>query len=277
MKLKPEPQTLLLWERATRSVAEPIPGTEPPPTSACFSRSSRFLALGGQDGVIRLWDVPAGKEVGSLRGHRGPLRSLAFSGDGRLLVSAGADVTGLVWDVACLLKAAPLPRKGLSRADLTRLWEQLSANDGARGFAAVKTLAGNPEPALSLLRDQLRPVRARSEQELDALVADLGSKRFSDRSRAASELSHLGRFAEPALKKALVGHPPLEVRRRVEQLLAEADRNNPKFLRQSRALLALEYADTAEARKLLEQLAAGAPGAWLTEVAHSALSRLDRP
>jgi hypothetical protein len=47
-------------------------------------------------------------------------------------------------------------------------------------------------------------------------------------------------------------------------------------LRVSRAIEALEHAGTAAARELLNRLAAGAPGAWQTREAKSALRRLDR-
>jgi hypothetical protein len=273
---KPEPLTLLLWEPATRSLRGTLPGDVAQTTAAGFAPSGRFVALGGADGVIRLWDVAAEKELTRLRGHRGPVRSLAFSGDGRLLVSGSADVTALSWDVSSLLKPAALPRRDLSTATLAKLWEELSSLDAAKAFPAVRTMAGNPEQALALLREKLHPVPHVPAGRLTRLIVDLDSDRFAVRQRAMDELRRLGRTAESALKQALADRPSLDARRRMEQLLGETEKTgiDPEQLRQSRALLALEYANGAEARKLLERLAAGAPGAWLTEEAKAALRRL---
>ena len=48
-----------------------------------------------------------------------------------------------------------------------------------------------------------------------------------------------------------------------------------KERRDSRAILVLEHIGTAEARRLLRELADGAPDAWRTQEAQAALRRLD--
>ena len=84
----------------------------------------------------------------------------------------------------------------------------------------------------------------------------------------------------PALRKALDGRPPLETRRRLEQLLEKQELGRwapaPEGLRLGRALEVLERAATPEARRVLEALAAGAPAARLTQDARGALARLSR-
>jgi WD40 repeat protein/tRNA A-37 threonylcarbamoyl transferase component Bud32 len=54
-----------------------------------------FLAAGGADQAIRLWDLdpgaPTSQPVLTLRGHTQPVRGLAFSPDGRRLVSVSCD------------------------------------------------------------------------------------------------------------------------------------------------------------------------------------------
>jgi hypothetical protein len=47
-------------------------------------------------------------------------------------------------------------------------------------------------------------------------------------------------------------------------------------LRQARAVEVLEHIATPQAREVLRQLAAGAPGAWLTREAKAALERMER-
>ena len=81
----------------------------------------------------------------------------------------------------------------------------------------------------------------------------------------------------PALEKALARNPTLEVRRRVQKLLNELDRPDFSRTRQKlRAVEALEYAGTTEARELLAALARGAPEARLTCEAAASLGRLTK-
>ena len=48
------------------------------------------MAGGGRDGTLRLWDVPAGKEVTRSQGGAGVL-ALAFSPDGKTLATGSGD------------------------------------------------------------------------------------------------------------------------------------------------------------------------------------------
>jgi hypothetical protein len=69
---------------------------------------------------------------------------------------------------------------------------------------------------------------------------------------------------------------PLETRRRMEQILDSPD-SRPAAgepLRTLRALTVLEQAGTLDARRLLQELASGGPGAWLTQEAEAACQRL---
>lgn len=59
--------------------------------AVAFSPNGRTLAAGGNDRVVRLWDVASGRELATLAGHEGFIASLAFSPDGESLATAGQD------------------------------------------------------------------------------------------------------------------------------------------------------------------------------------------
>jgi WD40 repeat protein len=65
-----------------------------------FSPDGKTLASADEGGVVKLWDVVAGRERVTLRGHTGAVNALAFGPDGRTLVSGGEDKTVRLWDTA---------------------------------------------------------------------------------------------------------------------------------------------------------------------------------
>ena len=140
-------------------------------------------------------------------------------------------------------------------------------------------MAARPEAALPLLKARLRPVPPPDRAVIGRLIARLDSDRFALRERATAELEKIVEEAEPLLRQALTKRPSLELRRRIERLLAplEARFLPPERLRACRALLAVELMGTPEARAYLEELARGSAGAWLTRQARRSLARLNPP
>jgi WD40 repeat protein len=113
-----EDETVLLWDVTAKKEARTWRGG-----CAAFSPDGKLLAVGGRGttaadadrGVIRLYDMGTGKEVGELRGHATPVTDLLFSPDGLTLASGGQVLFGAwgrgedqvkeehmvrVWDVA---------------------------------------------------------------------------------------------------------------------------------------------------------------------------------
>jgi hypothetical protein len=136
-------------------------------------------------------------------------------------------------------------------------------------------LVASPERAVAFLGKKLQNTPPDSKR-IEQLIADLDNNRFQVRERARQQLEALADRAIPALRKALAGTPPLEVRLRVEALLErfESEKLLPETVRQLRAVEALETIGSAAARRLLEQLAAGPGETWLVQEARAAVQRL---
>jgi WD40 repeat protein len=65
-----------------------------------FSQNGQWVASGGEDNTVKLWDAEAGGEpLHTFRGHGSVVSRVAFSPDGRRLASASFDKTVKVWDL----------------------------------------------------------------------------------------------------------------------------------------------------------------------------------
>jgi WD40 repeat protein len=83
------------------------PGRDASPTwragrarAVAASLDGKFLAVGGEDGGLELWDGAGTRRLRALRGHRGRVTGLAFAPDGRVLASGGEEQHLILWDVA---------------------------------------------------------------------------------------------------------------------------------------------------------------------------------
>jgi hypothetical protein len=237
-----------------------------------FSPDNKLLVY-SEEGDVHVWEVATGKEVRTFQGHHGGVRALTFSANGRRLASSSTDSTVVIWDVAGVQGAGKPGDK-----DLAAWWAGLADDDAAQAYAAVWQLATRPEASVPFLREHLKPVPEAQQKEIARHVKDLESEEFKVWQRALEQIEALGPDAIPALRQALERHLLPEVRNRVtsllDSLMAKPLAGEP--LRANRALAALEYAGTPEARRLLQSLAEGASGAWLTQETKASLDRLNR-
>jgi WD40 repeat protein/transcriptional regulator with XRE-family HTH domain len=65
--------------------------------SLALSPDGRLIASGGEDGMVRLWEVSSGRRLATLRGHTSAVAGVALSADGQLVASGGADGTVRLW------------------------------------------------------------------------------------------------------------------------------------------------------------------------------------
>lgn len=231
-------------------------------TALAFSPNGHWLAGGGDDGYLRVWEVSTRREVQRLHGHEGSTQKLAFSADGRRLVSFG-DGEGFSWDL----------RPERERGKGSNPFVDLLNEDGPAMYRAVWTLADDPKgPAM--LREKIAPKRVDARPaRIAMLMADLNSEQFKTRDAAMQSLAELEEIARPALIGVLKRTPSLEIQRRIEKLLGKLDTATEAALQLSRAVQAMELNESDAARKLLQEWSEGTPGLRLTEEARAALAR----
>lgn len=68
--------------------------------SIAFSPDDRFALSGGEDGLVKLWDLASRREMRVFRGHTDQVASVAFSPDGRLALSGSEDRSLKLWEIA---------------------------------------------------------------------------------------------------------------------------------------------------------------------------------
>ncbi|MBE9160390.1 WD40 repeat domain-containing protein [Nodosilinea sp. LEGE 06152] len=76
--------------------AEPVPH----PNALIASANGDFIAMGGEDGMVQVWQASTGLPVFIMQAHSTYIFALAFSPDGQVMVSGSMDTGVKFWDMA---------------------------------------------------------------------------------------------------------------------------------------------------------------------------------
>ncbi len=274
--------TLAVWETATGALLARYPkagfiG------QAAFAPDGRTLALLNGRGIL-LEDVQTGKRLaeyaapdvhcqGTDRGCT--TQTLVFAPDGSTLATGHRDGTILLWKVPHPRSTNPSP---LADGEAEKLWTDLGSTSPSTARAAVERLVGHPEAAVALLAKRFRPAPA--DPKLNALMNDLDSDEFAVREEATRKLRAYGARAEGTLRRTLAQAPSVELRRRIENIMAEMSPPllqlplSGERLRGVRAIEVLERAGNTAARQLLLLWTEQTDDVQLAVEARMALERL---
>ncbi len=270
-----EDRTVRVWEWNTGKEVRRLEGSEGRIRSVHFSPDGRTVVAGDENAVVLLWEVASRQLIGRFKGHQEDVYSVAFSPDGRIVASGSRDFTILLWDVT---SQGGVPSTKFSSPTDAELWEKLAEPEARQAHQALWRLVSVPTMSVPMLRKAIRPVeQSATKEHIARLVAELGDERFAVREKASGELEELGELALPSLREALASQPTPELNLRAQTLLRQIVGQKPPIsrLRLGRALSVLEQIGTRDAREVLESLAKGAEGAWLTNEAQTSMQRLD--
>jgi WD40 repeat protein len=84
-------RVLTRWPVGGRGVSQYWP--------TALAPDDRTVAIGGEDGSVRLLDLETGKQRAALGRHVAEVFGAAFTPNGRRLVTTGADSDVILWDV----------------------------------------------------------------------------------------------------------------------------------------------------------------------------------
>ncbi len=201
--------------------------------------------------AVILWKMGSTREPFVITGHRGVITSCHFSADSKKLLTVCNDSTMLIWD----LSRWTLPGESEpGEKDFAQQWAILASNDAAKAFHAIYRWGKQPLAAEWLGKQIMSSTVSIDKEQITNWIKQLNASSFQDREQATKQLIKYAGSARQELKSALASSSAVETRRRLEQILSQAEETtslseNP--LQFSRAIEALELMGTSAAHQQL--------------------------
>ncbi|HEX6521170.1 MAG TPA: helix-turn-helix domain-containing protein [Streptosporangiaceae bacterium] len=111
---------LLSLAACCTSTQSSLSGESATVNAVALSRGGKFLAAGGEDKAVHLWDTATGRQLAVFGGFAGPVRAVAFSpaGNGELLAAGSDGYTIRLWNPSRRTTLSVLPDTGGPIEDL---------------------------------------------------------------------------------------------------------------------------------------------------------------
>lgn len=202
--------------------------------------------------AVILWKMGSNREPYVLTGHRGVVSSCHFSSDSKQLLTVCNDSTMLVWD----LSRWSLPgEQTVNEKEFPQYWSLLASNDAVKAYVTICRWAKQPQAAEWLGKQIMTSSTSIDKEQIKVWIKQLDAAKFQDREQATKQLIKHAGAAKADLKLALVSTQSPESKRRLEQILSQAEEStslseNP--LQFSRGLETLELMGSAAALQQLQ-------------------------
>ena len=234
-----------------------------------ITRDGRLVATISERDRVEIWNGLNGYKLDAFDAGGG-VSAIAFSDDGTMLATGHVDSSVFLWNTRAAWDQSVM-RRHMNQRMAQQYWKDL-AGEGRKPALAWQALLGNPEQASEMLKTNLKQAASAKgiAGALESAIVPLpneGQQPFD----ALPPIPPIMRALQQSLEKATTE----EARNNYKQLLDAASRPmSPETRRPILGILLAEQLNTAESRKLVEDIAAGAAGAFETQVAKSALVRM---